>query len=68
MQDKTMTANARKIMLVTASAFCLSSAGAFLAGEVIKGNSEGRSETRSSQQRQDDGRQEEPSALFTLRR
>ncbi len=56
MQDKTMTANARKILLLTASAFCLSSAGAYLAAETFKSGNERRSTERTQQRGDNDGR------------
>lgn len=37
MQDKTMASNARNILLLTASAFCLSAAGGFLAARTPSG-------------------------------
>ncbi|HET7776502.1 MAG TPA: hypothetical protein VFK74_09050 [Azospira sp.] len=61
MQDKTMTANARKILLLTASAFCLSTAGAYLAGQAFKDGGERRSEERSQQSQDGEGRS--PAAL-----
>ncbi len=56
MQDKTMTANARKILLLTASAFCLSSAGAYLAAETFKSGNERRTTERTQQRGDNDGR------------
>ncbi|GBG03877.1 hypothetical protein AZSI13_32040 [Azospira sp. I13] len=53
MQDKTMTANARKILLVTASAFCLASAGAYLGNAAFKRGSEGSNERDPQTQSQE---------------
>lgn len=56
MQDKTMTVNARKILLLTASAFCLSSAGAYLVAETIKSGNERRTTERTQQRSDNEGR------------
>lgn len=56
MQDKIMAANTRRILMVTASAFCLSSAGAYLAAQTFKGNEARRTEERAAQPRDGDSR------------